>query len=378
VIGDLNGDGRPDIVAANELSNTASVFLGTGSGTFASPGIVPIGSDPFTIAIGDVSGDGKPDLVSANATPDSIYVLLGDGTGTFGAPTGYNVGSLFAPYCVAIGDVDGDGKPDLATANYSNDSVSIFHGNGLGAFGTQVTFPVGQNPRYVAIGDLNNDGRPDLAVANQGNSPPYIGTASVLLSNGLGGFSTGISYAVGNYPYNIVISDLNGDGKADLTTADFFADSVSVLLNQSPTPTGLAPYGFGTPGCAGRLGMGANIAPNVNAAGFALTCTNAPPSSTGLGLLTNSQDLFGSDPFGIGILLHVDLLFATQVLNFDFKSDAGGSGSVALPIPNNPGLAGSTFFAQTIWIEHAADGQDCSPGLIHLLSSRGISITIQP
>ena len=81
VIGDLNADGKADIVAANQLSNTASVFLGTGTGSFSGPGIVPIGTDPFAVAIGDVSGDGKPDLVSANATPDSLYVLLGDGAG---------------------------------------------------------------------------------------------------------------------------------------------------------------------------------------------------------------------------------------------------------------------------------------------------------
>ena len=124
--------------------------------------------------------------------------------------------------------------------------------------------------------------------------------------------------------------------------------------------------------------MGANLAPSVNAAGFILSSTNAPRSAVGLGLLTNSQDLFGSDPFGIGIVLHVDLLFATQVISFDLKSDAGGSGSASLPIPNNPGLAGSTFFAQTVWIEGRPTGQDCSTALLHLMSSRAVSLTIQP
>ena len=126
------------------------------------------------------------------------------------------------------------------------------------------------------------------------------------------------------------------------------------------------------------LGMDANGPPKVNTPGFVLCSTNAPHNSLGLGLITDSQDLAGSDPFGIGIELQVDFFAATQVLSFDITSDPGGSGAAATPIPNNSNLAGGSFYAQTVWIEDVADGQATGPSPFHLVSSIGMKMTIQP
>ena len=69
------------------------------------------GSDPFYVAMGDLNGDGKPDLAVANYRSNSVSVLLGKGDGSFATKVDYETGSQ--PYCAAIGDLSGDGKPDL-------------------------------------------------------------------------------------------------------------------------------------------------------------------------------------------------------------------------------------------------------------------------
>lgn len=133
----------------------------------------------------------------------------------------------------------------------------------------------------------------------------------------------------------------------------------------------VANYGTGTPGCAGAQTMGVAAAPEVGMAAFGLTCSNAPPSSLGLGLVADAQDAAGSDPFAIGVLLHVDLFAATQLYSFDLVSDAAGVGAVAVPIPNDPLLAGQGFFAQGVW-----GWTSCALPPFNLSSSRGLDFTI--
>src|SRR2546422_7531311 len=118
----------------------------------------------FRAAVGDVNGDGRPDLAVANYGSNSVSVLLGNGDGTFQAAQTFVAGS--GPVWVAVGDVNGDGRLDLAVANYYSNSVSVLLGNGDGTFQTALTFATaGANPENVAVGDVNLDGRPDLAVA---------------------------------------------------------------------------------------------------------------------------------------------------------------------------------------------------------------------
>ena len=232
VIGDLNGDGKPDLAVSNDGDESVSILLNTGTGAFGSATRVHVNPCPESVAIGDLNGDGKLDLAVAIACgSNAVSILLGDGTGAFGSATYFAVGS--EPTSVAIGDLNGDGKPDLAVANAFSHTVSILLGTGTGSFEAATDFAVGSNPYSVAIGDLNGDGKPDLATANVGSN-----TVSILLGTGTGSFGAATDFAVGSNPHSVAIGDLNGDGKPDLATTNVGSTNVSILLNTTQSLSG--------------------------------------------------------------------------------------------------------------------------------------------
>src|SRR4028119_1258554 len=134
----------------------------------------PTGTNPYSVSIGDINGDGLPDLATANQNSGTASILLnttatGATTPTFATQVTFTTGNN--PRSVSIGDINGDGKPDLAVANLYSDTASILlnttaTGAGTPTFAPQVTFPTGDLPISVSIGDINGDGLPDLAVAN--------------------------------------------------------------------------------------------------------------------------------------------------------------------------------------------------------------------
>jgi hypothetical protein len=246
-VSDLNGDGRPDLATANEKDNSVSVLLGKGNGTFKAKQDYAVGdavtrrSAPRWVTASDLNGDGRPDLVTANQKGNSVSVLLGKGDGTFKAKRDYAVGS--APRSVTASDLNGDGRPDLATANPEDNSVSVLLGKGNGTFNIQSVngvYRVGSAPNsvaasvaaFVAAFDLNGDGYLDLATANQKDN-----SVSVLLGKGNGTFNAKQDYAVDIDPNSVAVSDLNGDGHFDLATANWNWDvfdngSLSILLGK--------------------------------------------------------------------------------------------------------------------------------------------------
>src|SRR6266436_5402770 len=178
------------------------------------------GYDPISVAVGDFNGDGVPDLVVADRVSNNVSVLLGNGDGTFQTPVAFATGTR--PQSVAVGDFNGDGKLDLVVANEGSNNVSVLLGNGDGAFQAAQNFPAGTNPQSVAVGDFNGDGKLDLAVANEGS-----GDVSVLLGNGDGTFQAALAFAAGDIPQSVAVGDFNGDGKLDLARWPTFVPGMS-------------------------------------------------------------------------------------------------------------------------------------------------------
>ena len=224
---DVNGDGKLDLIVTNSCDDsncdgTVGVLLGNGDGTFQAAVNYSSGFDTESVAVADVNGDGKPDLLvanecsSASCTNGSVDVLLGNGDGTFQAAVTYALESL--PNSVAVADVNGDGKLDLVAVG--DDSVDVLLGNGDGTFQSPSKNITESGGESVAIGDVNGDSKLDLVVANHGDGTPNSGSVSVFLGNGDGTFQAAVSYSTGAiYTDAVILGDMNGDGTLDLVVA---------------------------------------------------------------------------------------------------------------------------------------------------------------
>jgi hypothetical protein len=212
-IADFNGDGKVDMAVTSGGSNSVSVLLGNGDGTFQAAVNYPTGTNPTSVTVGDFNGDGQLDLAVANNGTNTVSIFLGKGGGAFQAAVNYPAGTN--PTSVTAGDFDGDGKLDLAVANGGSGNVSILLGNGDGTFQTRLDYSVASAPRSLAVGDFNGDGKLDLVVANSGS-----GNISVLLGNGDGTFQPAVAYPAGPNPNSVGAGDFNGDGKVDLAVAN--------------------------------------------------------------------------------------------------------------------------------------------------------------
>jgi FG-GAP-like repeat/PASTA domain/FG-GAP repeat len=226
-IADLNGDARPDLAVVNEESDTVSILVNDGRGRFAGRRDYATSRAPFSVAAGDLNSDGNVDLAIANGIVHTVSVLLNSGGGEFRPRVNYRTARR--PQQVVIGDLNGDRRLDLATGNRS-DTVSVLMGRGDGSFAESVDYRAGSGPRAIALGDLNGDRRPDLATANT-NFDVY--TVSVLINRGNGSFRPKRDYRAGNGPWSIAIGDVNGDGRRDIAAAIVGGNGISLFLNRS-------------------------------------------------------------------------------------------------------------------------------------------------
>jgi Bacterial Ig-like domain (group 3)/FG-GAP-like repeat len=244
-IGDVNGDAHPDLIVSTyfEISNQnnggVAVLLGRGDGTFGAPANFSSGGyEAISVAISDVNGDGHPDLIAANQclssmdcgiSSGSVGVLLGNGGGSFEAPVSYYSG--LDTQWMAVADVNGDGAPDVIAAG-AGDTVGVLLGNGDGTFQPLVTYKPGGFSFAFAVGDVNGDGRPDIVQAVICPFGCPSGAVSVLLGNGDGTFQSPIlsSLPLEDNFSSVAIKDLDGDGKLDVVVLGYGGAKAWALL----------------------------------------------------------------------------------------------------------------------------------------------------
>lgn len=228
---DLDRDGVPDLVITNSFDGTISVFLGESSGTYQALGDLITGSGidsgPLGVATGDFDRDGQADVVVANQLEDSVTVFFGDGTGAFPEVRTFEVDAL--PTAARFGDVTGDSLADIVVVNEGSDTVVILMGDGMGEVVDRRTLDTGGFPESVALRDLNGDGLADVITADS-----FSDVISVFASNGDGEFQDRVVFPVGRSPFDIGVGDFNADGRPDLVTANLDDDTVSILLNTTP------------------------------------------------------------------------------------------------------------------------------------------------
>ncbi|MGA2326193.1 MAG: FG-GAP-like repeat-containing protein [Bryobacteraceae bacterium] len=244
VAADFNGDAKLDLAVVNAPSDDRStpgnltVFFGGGNGTFQLNHTYSAGSWPYSLAVADLNGDGKPDLVVADQSdpfvdprPDgAVYVFLNDGHGGFQTPSKLTAGTY--PYRLFIGDLNGNGKPDLvvgASNSHAAYTLTVLLGTGNGSFQPPATISTLYGPSGIVLQDFNGDGKLDLVVSHCCGATDM----TYLQGNGDGTFLPEAHFNGGANPFAVAAGDLNGDGRPDLIIGGTQPLSLTPLLNSA-------------------------------------------------------------------------------------------------------------------------------------------------
>ena len=287
-IGDLNGDGNPDIVLVKgrHWQLTTKIFFGDGKGHFApGPPLPSYATKSYSGSLADMTKSGHRDIVLSNDSPDPKLILVNDGTGRFkvGGSYGdpkwptrnaavadlngdgypdiaaanrnftsyvcYNDGNLHfqcsplrdtpSAASILIADIDGDGKHDVIFACRDDCQSRVFFNRNLQGEG-RPWGPAKASIRAIAVADLDGDGHPDLAACPEG-----LG-CFVYFNDGKGNFRSGIQFQKPQaLPYSMTSADLNGDGHPDLIVGYVNAPGVIYYNDGTGKNFDARPFGDG-------------------------------------------------------------------------------------------------------------------------------------
>jgi len=300
-LADMDGDGDLDAVTVDlqdQMVGTVSVALNDGAGAFAAPVSYPVGEGASWLAVGDLTGDGRPDVVVSNSQAQDTHaatVYLNDGSGALTSPRFLAAPGNSQAQGLAIADWNGDGHADVAVALMWTGEVKVFWGNGTGSFPTSTSVATGLTPRDLAAADFDGDGHLDFVVnsvdgaivfhGTGGNTfvaggyldnfffgcdhvvagdfngdghPDFVSTGRALtlfVNTGTGTTFTRDYSTVGENPVGLAAGDLDGDGALDVAAAVYLGNVVSVY------------YGDGNGHFPARQDWGVGLAPNSVAVG---------------------------------------------------------------------------------------------------------------
>ena len=239
-LGDFNGDGKLDLATVNNEDNDVSVSFGDGSGGFTNAPNSPfaVGPSPYPLTLGDVNGDGRLDIVANSsatgpnraqqlASSRALTLLINDGSGGFRrSDVPLRTGQ---PWSAAIGDVNSDARIDLVATHHDQNQLTVILNEGSGRFRESSISPInlGRNAWRIDLADVNGDKRLDVLVA--------VGEGvHIMLGVGAGNFEP-----APNSPFNtargtwrLAVGDLNQDGKPDIVTSNTESNSVTVLFGK--------------------------------------------------------------------------------------------------------------------------------------------------
>lgn len=243
-VADFNGDGKLDLATADFSNALAIILLNRsvpGFISFTTNFDLGVGSSVHGVAAGDLDGDGKPELLISYDTPGTVDIYRNTSVaGSLSFAPKVNFASGSGSYGMAIEDVDGDGKPELLVANrLGSGSVSILRNTssvGSLSFAPKQEFTADDGTSSIAVGDIDGDGKPDLAVANTNSAT--ISLLKNLSTPGTLAFQLPLDYSTGSIVGNIVLGDLDQDGKPDLAlarqNANFFSAFRGTVAQYSP------------------------------------------------------------------------------------------------------------------------------------------------
>ena len=284
-VADLNGDGKPDLVSADYgggSGSTLTVMTNLGNGQFSNAATLTVGLGPVCVIAADVNGDGKIDLISADEFGNTLTVLTNDGHGNF---TLMATIPVVQPTCIVATNLTPFGRVDLACANNGSGSygqVTILTNDGLGNFTVNTVLSVGllnqstEYPNRIAAGDFNKDGEMDLVVANYGDNSLTVLTQSTWLEPAATVNITSVTNGESFFTTNTIV--VNATISTGLQHVSLNVDGVVFATTTS------APYSFQIP--SGTLAVGSHTLEvaavnedNIRGASAVLTITVSIPGT---------------------------------------------------------------------------------------------------